>query len=391
MEEVSIILTSNRGSYENNELILSEFEQLNFSGAPRKIFNTVENFETTSIQSFIDEHPDNQIVGFISYDLGFQWTEGRLPEHPPIGNFPYIWMAALDQPLINSGPPNHQPIADTLPVQLTPVINKNEYTSKVLKLKEHIQAGDIYEVNYCIPFVAENISIDPEVIYHRLNHFTPMPFSALINTDSFAIISASPERFIKKKENKLTIQPMKGTRARVKGNEDADKQVLQLDIKERSENVMIVDLSRNDLSKLAKKGTVQVEELFGVYQFPSVLQMISTISCEIDPNEKFEHILQATFPMGSMTGAPKKRAMQLIDKNECFARGPYAGMLGYISPENNFDFSVLIRTIFYDKVNRKLFVAVGSAITSGSDVEKEYEECLLKLRPLLQALNATLV
>jgi para-aminobenzoate synthetase component 1 len=154
---------------------------------------------------------------------------------------------------------------------------------------------------------------------------------------------------------------------------------------------MIVDLTRNDLSKIATKGSVTVDELFGVYAFQSVHQMISTVSCTIQENKTFTDILQATFPMGSMTGAPKIRAIQLIEQYEDFSRGPFSGMLGYIDPDGNFDFNVMIRTIFYDKIRRKIFIAVGSAITAGSDVEKEYEECLIKLQPLLQVLNATIV
>jgi len=391
MSEVSIILSSNRGSYENIEFIRSEFEQLNFSGTPRKIFTSVKNSAPKPIQAFIDEHPNCHIVGFISYDMGFKMMEGQPPLQSPIGNFPQVWMVALDHVNIENTNTLKNTIQPTAPIQLKALVNKNEYTHQVLQLQKHIQAGDIYEVNYCIPFVAENISIDAKIIFERLNEFTPMPFSALIDTDSFSIISASPERFIKKEGTKLSIQPMKGTRRRIIGNEEIDKIQLYNDEKERSENVMIVDLTRNDLSKLAKKGTVQVDELFGVYTYPSVLQMTSTVSCVIDPNEKFDTILQATFPMGSMTGAPKKRAMQLINENECFARGPYSGILGYINTNNDFDFSVLIRTIFYDKINKKIFVAVGSAITSGSNVEKEYEECLTKLQPLLNALNATII
>ncbi len=389
--KISIYLASNRGSYENNEVIVHDFECLKFIGTPQKTFNSVENFSPADLQSFINQHPDCHILGFISYDAGFRWIENKNPSHKNIGHFPTCWLCAVKDPIIE-----HEPVEyiseNLLPEKtiLKPLISKQEYIHQVYQLKRHIQQGDIYEVNYCIPFIAENISVNPIEIFQQLNKIAPMPFSALIDTETFSIISASPERFIKKKGNKLSIQPMKGTRSRIKGQEDEDKMKLQNDNKERSENVMIVDLTRNDLSKLAKKGTVHVDELFGVYTYPGVLQMTSTISARIDPKEKFGNILQATFPMGSMTGAPKKRAMQLIDQYEAFARGPYSGMLGYITPNNDFDFSVLIRSVFYDKASKKLFVAVGSAITSESIVEKEYEECLIKLQPLLKALNATI-
>jgi len=220
-----------------------------------------------------------------------------------------------------------------------------------------------------------------------------MPFSAFIDHPEFSVISASPERFIKKTDQKVFIQPMKGTKAR--GKDEQEDQLfyheLKNDKKEQAENVMIVDLTRNDLSKIAKKGSVKVDELFGVQSFKSVHQMVSTVSCDLRPEIDFEEIMRATFPMGSMTGAPKKRAIQLIEEYEDFARGPFSGMLGYLDEKGNFDFNVMIRTIFYSKKQRKLFVAVGSAITSGSNVEKEYEECLIKLQPLLLALNATIV
>ncbi len=394
MEPISICLYSNRGSYEDNASIAGHFDCLQVH-IPNSEVPVIQSSNLQEIQHFIDQHADKYLLGYIGYDVGFNMVENKKPKQQPISILPDSWLVALDSSMVEMS--NHSPdlavssASTSAGIQLKAMVNQDEYREAFSRIQEHIQQGDIYEINYCIPFVAEHVDLDAKQIFAALNRISPMPFSALIDTKDFAIISASPERFIRKEGHQLMIQPMKGTKARIKGNEKKDKEILHQDKKERSENVMIVDLTRNDLSKIARKGTVKVDELYGVYTFPHVLQMISTVSCEIDPKEKFSNILRATYPMGSMTGAPKKRAMQLIDDYECFARGPFSGMLGYIDPAGNFDFSVLIRTVFYDKVTRKLFVAVGSAITSQSNVEKEYEECLIKLQPLLTALNATLL
>lgn len=395
MEPISIILSSNRGSYESNEDILPEFDQLKLNVSHANIFSSKEQLDLEDLNRFIEQHSKHYLLGFIGYDIGFQLLKKGLSTHQPYTSLPLVWMAAVDKESIqktNQSLSKNEP-QETRPILLKQQVSKEAYIKNVQALKHHIQMGDIYEVNYCIPFVAENIEIDPLVIWERLEKISPMPFAAFIDHPHFSIISASPERFIKKQNEHLLIQPMKGTKTRGKDKTEDEifKEELKNDPKEKAENVMIVDLTRNDLSKLAKKGTVKVDELFGIYSFRSVHQMVSTVSCSIDEDVKFTDIIAATFPMGSMTGAPKKKAVELIDQYEIFSRGPFSGMLGYIAPGGDFDFNVMIRTIFYDKVEKKIFMAVGSAITSLSDVEKEYEECLIKLQPLLQALNATIV
>jgi para-aminobenzoate synthetase component 1 len=271
--------------------------------------------------------------------------------------------------------------------------SRRSYLEQVEKIKGHIQAGDIYELNFCMEFYAEDVHIDPFVIYNRLNKVSKAPFSAFCRFGDLYVISASPERFLKKSGPRLLSQPIKGTRRRgidTKEDDQLRKELLK-DEKERSENVMIVDLVRNDLSRVARKGTVKVDELFGIYSFPQVHQMISTVSCELNPKASFHDIIKATFPMGSMTGAPKVRAMELIDEFENSRRGLYSGAVGYITPEGDFDFSVIIRTILYDSKQHRLSFSVGSAITALSDPEKEYEECLLKAKALIDALNANIV
>jgi para-aminobenzoate synthetase component 1 len=279
-------------------------------------------------------------------------------------------------------------------IKIIPRISREEYIAKVNRLKEHIQLGDIYEVNYCQEYFADpdshrNDEINPIDIYFKLNEKSPTPFSCFVKCGEKYLMSSSPERFIKKAKNKITSQPIKGTirRGGTKQEDELLKKQLFNDSKERSENVMIVDLVRNDLSKIAKKDTVNVDELCGIYTFPQVHQMISTISAEVENDIDFETIIKATFPMGSMTGAPKIRAMELIEKYEETKRGLYSGTVGYIDEKGNFDFNVVIRSILYNKANNYLSFIVGGAITNQSDPEKEYDECLLKAKAILEVLS----
>lgn len=267
------------------------------------------------------------------------------------------------------------------PVKIQQQLSKAAYIQKIQKLQQHIVRGDCYEINFCQEFFAENASIDPLNIFQKLIAVSPNPFSALYKLDDRYLICASPERFIAKEGNKIFSQPMKGTAKRnllSKAEDDQLKDELRQSAKERSENVMVVDMVRNDLSKICVETSVKVDELFGVYTYPQVHQMISTISGELKPAEKFSGIIEATFPMGSMTGAPKHRVMQLIDEYETSARGIFSGSVGYISPEFDFDFNVVIRSIMYNASKKYLSYQLGSGITFYSDPEKEWEECLLK-------------
>ncbi|WP_316806292.1 anthranilate synthase component I family protein [Pedobacter agri] len=268
-------------------------------------------------------------------------------------------------------------------------LSKTAYLNKVEKLKEHIIRGDIYEVNFCQEFFAENAKINPVETFGLLNDISPTPFAGFLKVYEHYILSATPERFLAKRGSKLISQPIKGT-ARRSADSKEDKQIktqLRNDVKEQSENVMIVDLVRHDLTKSAVKGSVKVEELFGIYSFPQVHQMISTITCELDPTIHFVDAIKDAFPMGSMTGAPKVKAMELIEHYEETKRGVYSGSFGCISPDGNFDFNVIIRSIIYNSTNQYLSFQVGGAITYQSDPEKEYEECLLKASAILKVLG----
>jgi para-aminobenzoate synthetase component 1 len=269
--------------------------------------------------------------------------------------------------------------------------NRNEYIQTVREIQKHIQRGDIYEMNFCQEFYSEDVEINPLELFTELNNLSPTPFANYFKIDNQYIISATPERFLSRRGNKLISQPIKGTSSR---NSDSTKDRLQkeellLNEKERAENVMIVDLVRNDLTKSAKPGTVRVEELFGIYSFKQVHQMISTVVCELQENLSNPKIIANTFPMGSMTGAPKIKAMQLADKYERSQRGVYSGAIGYFAPDGDFDFNVVIRTILYNRKQKYLSFHVGSAITLDSDPEKEYEECLLKGKAIRAVLKQT--
>lgn len=265
-------------------------------------------------------------------------------------------------------------------------VDEKRYLQQVNAIRDHIQAGDIYEMNYCIEFFSEEARIHPLRVYEELNRLSQAPFSAYVQYGDFYLMGSSPERFMKKQGHTLISQPIKGTAPRG-GDPQEDMQIRQRlyeDSKERSENVMIVDLVRNDLSRTAAKNSVKVEELYGVYPFKQVNQMISTISSRLHPDHHYLDAIRYAFPMGSMTGAPKYRAMQLIDHYEDTRRGLYSGSVGYITPEKNFDFNVVIRSILYDNVRHYLSYMAGSAITIGSVPELEYQECLLKARAMAQ-------
>ncbi|MDP4827943.1 MAG: anthranilate synthase component I family protein [Flavobacteriales bacterium] len=271
---------------------------------------------------------------------------------------------------------------------LIPKVSKSEYTQQFELLQKHIHRGDVYELNYCIEF-ANHAEIHPPTVYSRLKERTKAPFSAFFKWENSVLMCGSPERYLRKIGNKVISQPIKGTAPR-SADVDADAQIiarLKNDPKERAENIMITDLVRNDLSKSALPGSVKVEELCEIYSFQTVHQMISTITARYPENISFSKIIADTFPMGSMTGAPKVRAMELIDQVELGARGLYSGAVGYVDPAGDFDFNVVIRSLQYNTQTHYLSAMVGSAVTALANAETEYEECLLKADALFKALN----
>ncbi len=275
------------------------------------------------------------------------------------------------------------------PIQIQERISKKQYFQKLEVILEHIHRGDIYEVNFCQEFYAENTIINPVKVYQRLNAISSPPFATFLKINNQFLLSASPERFVKKQGNRIISQPIKGTSQRLSDNIEDQKiaNKLRQDPKERAENIMIVDLVRNDLSKTALKGSVNVEELCEVYSFKQVHQLISTLVSTIDKQTNAIDVIKSLFPMGSMTGAPKISAMKIIEEQEETKRSLYSGAVGYFTPNNDFDFNVVIRSILYNQNNRYVSFSVGGAITSQSIIENEYEECLLKAKAMKNALN----
>ncbi len=348
--------------------------------------------------------PHQWKFGFLSYELKniFESLESK---NPTLFNFPpfyffiptYILRFVGEEVYVLKGPQNILTYIDDIipiaasgsPINICSKISKEEYLCHLSNIQYHIRRGDVYEINFCQEFYAENCKLSPIDIFWQLNTLSPMPFASFFKYHDQYIISASPERFLAKRNNTIISQPIKGTAARSHTfkDDEINKEHLRNSVKEQAENVMIVDLVRNDLSKVAISKTVKVDELMGIYSFTQVHQMISTISCKIDAEISFTEILKHTFPMGSMTGAPKIKAMQLIDKYESTQRNIYSGSLGYISPNGDFDFNVVIRSILYHQLQRYVSFQVGSAITHLSNPEQEYEECLLKAKAMITVLK----
>ena len=267
-------------------------------------------------------------------------------------------------------------------------ISKESYLKKISKVLDHIHRGDIYEANFCMEFFAENAIINPFEKFSTLNEISQPPFAVFFKNNKHFLLSATPERYLRKEGDTIISQPIKGTSKRFSDPiaDEKSKNDLALDPKERSENIMITDLVRNDLSKTAQKGSVEVKELCGVYSFLQVHQMITTITSKLDAQYAAVEVIKTTFPMGSMTGAPKIEAMKIIEEWEETKRGLYSGAVGYFTPNGDFDFNVVIRSILYNQEKKYISFSVGSAITSKSVPEKEYEECLLKAKAMREVL-----
>jgi para-aminobenzoate synthetase component 1 len=275
-----------------------------------------------------------------------------------------------------------------IPAFLQQRLSKDEYINTVELLKNHILNGDVYEVNFCQEFYSENFIADPPCLFNRLNRINPAPFACFLKHENLYALSASPERFLQKKGNTIISQPIKGTIARSNDQDDGGLiEKLRNDPKERAENVMIVDLVRNDLAKSAVPGSVKVEELFGIYSFPTVHQMISTVSATIRNDLHFTDVIRNAFPAGSITGAPKVMARQLIERYEKTKRGLFSGSIGFITPSGDFDFNIVIRSLLYNTNTNYLSFQTGSAITYDCIPEREYEECLLKAAALIETVT----
>lgn len=277
------------------------------------------------------------------------------------------------------------------PSALLPQMRRDDYLKALYKIKMHIQRGDIYEINYCQKFTAQTLITNPLHLFLDLCNTFQMPYSILLKHGHSYLFCLSPELFLKKTGTTLITKPIKGTAPRHADAtlDNSAKQQLQWSEKERAEHVMAVDVARHDVSQIACRNSVNVPVLFGIESFNNVHQMVSTVQCELQPTVTWKHIIDACFPMASMTGAPKVKAMELIGRYETFKRNWYSGALGFISEHHDFELAVVIRSMLYNSKTQQLDLCAGGAITQYADAEQEYEECLLKLRSLAQHLGLT--
>ncbi|WP_318308654.1 anthranilate synthase component I family protein [Flagellimonas crocea] len=363
------------------------------------------------IKTFLNEKKD-WLFGYFSYDLKNQ-LEDLTSSNPDFLGFPLVQFFRPTKIIVLDDDQLHFKYLDDFahqidndhaaiskysrlevpnersPVEIRMRIHKESYFEKVGRFLEHIHRGDIYEANFCQEFYAEDVRIDPWYIHQKLNGISEPPFATFLRMEDKYLMCASPERYLKKIGQKVISQPIKGTARR--GMDEWEDEKIKTDLaqdeKERSENIMITDLVRNDLSKSAIKGSVRVEELCKPHTFKQVHQLISTIVSNVPENKNPLELIEETFPMGSMTGAPKISAMKIIETWEETKRGLYSGAVGYFDPDGNFDFNVVIRSILYNATNKYVSFSVGSAITSKSDPEREYQECLLKAKAMRQVLE----
>ncbi|MEZ0538796.1 anthranilate synthase component I family protein [Fibrella arboris] len=402
--EQVVYLTNNGLTYPNDP-----FPNRLYAGAKRVVpFSGRHDLRVLS-----EFHQRNRchLVGYVGYDVKNQ-LENLQSRHPNRLGFSDTWFfepvylvdfapegVLVRTELSSAGPwenwllhPGTLPVAipaANVPGQVEARMAKTAYLQAVEQIRSLIEAGEVYELNYCIEFFARALQLSPTQAYQRLCRRSPMPFSVFLKQQANYVMGASPERFLRKTGNRLVSQPIKGTirRGQTAAEDNELKHQLRHSEKEQAENLMIVDLVRNDLARSAETGSVQVDELFGIYSFQQVHQMISTVSATVRPEASLADVLGNAFPMGSMTGAPKIRAMQLIDELEVSRRGIYSGAIGYITPAGDFDFSVVIRSLFYNAEQQYASFSVGSAITYDADPEQEYAECLLKANAMRAVLE----
>ncbi len=361
-------------------------------GVKRGLWVPSAGTDTTARMNAFVAAAEGPVFGWLGYDLknAFERLNTLHPDRVGFGDVGlFEAKSVLEGPISLDGAASARSGRKDEKITLAPRVSKEQYLADVRALQRHIQRGDIYEVNYCQELYAEGATIDPLTVFERLVKATEAPHSALLHHEGSWLLCASPERFLQRLGDRLISQPIKGT-IRRGSTADEDRALatqLAQDPKERGENIMITDLVRNDLARAGLPGSVEVNELCGIYSFRTVHQMISTISVSVDPEKTLGEVLRSTFPMGSMTGAPKVRAMELIDRHEHFARGLYSGSVGAVEPNGDFDFNVVIRSIFWNQRTGYLSVRVGGAITALSDPEREYDECMLKAEALVQALS----
>ena len=333
-------------------------------------------------QSWLDQEKGNCIFSLLSYEAGFQHLDVELKNNPIQPALLFIvpksieWFAENENNIENNK-------LQSLP--FSPVENEESYYQKLNTIKAHLMRGDYYETNYCTQLIAEVSELNPYQLWLKLFQSNPAPHAAYAQWKAHHLMCLSPERFIQKKGETLISQPIKGTIK--KGSTPDEDQILKNQlthsVKDNTENTMIVDLVRNDLSKIAQKGSVKVAELAHIYSFPKLHHLVSTVQCQTKPSINFTSIMAAMFPMGSMTGVPKKNAVNSMHELETNPRGWYSGTLGIILPNGDFDFNVIIRSIYWNRNTQQASIGIGGAITLHSNFKEEYQECWLKAQSLI--------
>ena len=400
MSKETIFLLNSNSSQEADLMAIGVQDELSFSN------------ETSSFQVLDEFLQKNKkwVFGFLGYDLKNELESLSSDNHDGLefpemcfiipkvvfslsGDGKYEVLEAYDKEFADNLNPysylEDEPEAKKIQVSLSSRTPKKKYLSDVDSLLKHIKRGDIYEANYCVEFYHEQFDLAPLATYNAANAATLAPYSAYFRHGDYHTICCSPELYLEKTGKTVVSKPIKGTIKRGENYQEDEqlKKQLYSDKKERSENVMIVDLVRNDLSKTAVKNSVTVEELYGVYTFKTLHHMISTITSQVSDEVSNSALLASTFPMGSMTGAPKIRAMSLIEEHEDAKRGLYSGAIGFFSPDGYFTFNVVIRSFLYNSKKKYLSLMAGSAITAKSVPENEYRECLLKVSALKNSIH----
>lgn len=318
------------------------------------------------------------VAGYLSYEAGYSFVDLDIPEQ---ANMPLSWFGVYDEPQrlspreVEEGLRSMEPPGPLEDIQLD--VSRSRYVSAIDTIRSYIRAGDLYQVNYTAPLRFQ-YSGDPRALYCRLRQRQRVPYAAFLNLGDQQVLSCSPELFFRWDADKVVTRPMKGTIRRGRTlEEDRDlRQTLATDPKNRAENLMIVDLLRNDLSVCCRPGTVTVPELYATESYETITQMTSTVKGRLASGAGLDDVLKALFPCGSVTGAPKRRAMRRIRELEPNPRGVYCGAIGMAGPDETAVFNVAIRTAVLDGEEGRM--GIGSGIVWDSDPEAEYEECQLK-------------
>lgn len=399
LHALGIVLDSNQCAQAKG---IGKYELILAAGAQHIVIPDQNSFDT--LRAFRETHPNSWMFGWFSYDLKNE-IERLQSQHPdaiqfaPLCFFIPEKLVVIDRNLnivegehwLNEILATHIPAPHHTPISIQGKTSKEHYIKCVDAIRNHIIEGDVYELNYCVEFFGQATDLYPPAVYESLRQRSPVPFATFLKHEQRYLMGASPERFVCAAGTKIYSQPIKGTarRGRTEAEDEALKNELLHSEKERAENLMIVDLVRNDLARTAQTGSIHVDELFGIYSFAQVHQMISTVSATLQEGRTVVDAIEYAFPMGSMTGAPKVMAMQLIEQYEETKRGLYSGAIGYIDPQGNADFNVVIRSIQYNAHSGYVNFEVGSAITFDSDPESEYQECMLKAKAMMQVLSGS--